>query len=131
MLNISFFLIKHNIWEIFFGFFYFTELDWANAFRFGPDPVWPWTVKTLSTIHFAEQWRVFPDKREGEGGRTTRRWWSEGWWKRRRLVTPVSSVFALHWWTTILFPFVFSFFLLFFWPRLCPYIATQFKVAFC
>jgi len=30
-------------------------------------------VKTLSTVHFAEQWRVSPDEGEGEGGRTMRR----------------------------------------------------------
>jgi len=38
-------------------FFILLGQNWSNTFCFELDPVEPWIVETLSTIHFAEQWR--------------------------------------------------------------------------
>ena len=48
-------------------FFYFTESNRSNTFRFGSDPIRPWTVETLSTVHFVEQWRAAQTKGKGKG----------------------------------------------------------------
>jgi hypothetical protein len=91
MLNTSFFfLIKHNIWEIIFGSFYFTGSNWSNAFRFGSDSVRPWTVETLSmfTLQNSGECLQTKENKKGKGkGKISVAVMAEGRWKRRRPVT--------------------------------------------
>jgi len=55
---------------LFLDFFILLGQTWSNAFRFRLDPVRPWIVKTLSTVHMQrEQWRMqkMKGRRRGKG----------------------------------------------------------------
>ena len=89
-LSTSFFIyiIKHNIWEIIFGSFYFTGLDRSNTFRFGLDSVLPWTVETLSMFTLQNSGECLQTKENEKGnGKSNIAVMPEGRWKRWRPVT--------------------------------------------